>query len=184
MFMWSASASESSGVTGPMRRRIAPRLSSSWVRSRGRSARSWPCSLTARAYPSTSWMVARPAASYAAGFGACADDRRGLRDECAAMRFSPTAPVTWRRRNGPDYVGAVELVRRLRAARRTGPRSGIDVSLSIPVEQIETVRRRGADGLVLELTESQAIYVRGLGDDPAVPASLGPLLSRSPWSSA
>ena len=96
------------------------------------------------------------------------------------MHFSPTASVTWRRRNGPDYVGAVEFVDGYVRLVGRDPGSGIDVSLSIPVEQIERVRRRGADGLVLELTESQAIYVRGLGDDPAVPSSLGPLLSRSP----
>ena len=96
------------------------------------------------------------------------------------MRFRPTAPVKWRRRNGPEYVGAVELVGGYVRLVGRDPASGIDVSFSIPVDQIETVRRRGADGLVLELTESQAIYVRGLGDDPAVPASLGPLLSRSP----
>jgi hypothetical protein len=100
------------------------------------------------------------------------------------MRFSSTAPVIWRRRNGPDYVGAVEFVDGFVRLVGRDPGSGIDVSLSIPVEQIETVRRSGAGGLVLELTESQAIYVRGLGDDPAVPASLGPLLSRSPSSSA
>jgi hypothetical protein len=96
------------------------------------------------------------------------------------MRSSPTASVTWRRRNGPDYVGAVELAEGYVRLVGRDPGSGIEVSLSIPVEQIETVRRSGADGVVLELTESQAIYVRGLGDDPAVPASLGPLLSRSP----
>ena len=96
------------------------------------------------------------------------------------MHFSRPASVTWRRRNGPVYVGSVEFVDGYVRLVGRDPGSGIDVSLSIPVEQIERVRRRGADGLALELTESQAIYVRGLGDDPAVPASLGPLLSRSP----
>jgi hypothetical protein len=100
------------------------------------------------------------------------------------MSFGRTAPVTWRRRNGPEYVGAVEVVERYVRLVGRDPESGIDVSLSIPVEQIETVRRCDDDGVVLELTESQAIYVRGFGGDPAVPASLGPLLSRSPWSSA
>ncbi len=100
------------------------------------------------------------------------------------MRFGHTVPVTWRRRNGPEYVGAVELVERYVRFVGRDPESGIDVSLSIPVEQIEAVRSSGADGVVLELTESREIYVRGLGDDPAVPASLAPLLSRSPWSSA
>src|SRR5215470_16400012 len=38
MFMWSARASESSGVTGPTSRRIRPRLSSRLVRSAGSSS--------------------------------------------------------------------------------------------------------------------------------------------------
>src|SRR5262252_6853218 len=40
MFMWSARASESSGVIGPTSRRTRPRLSSRRVRSGGSSARS------------------------------------------------------------------------------------------------------------------------------------------------
>src|ERR671922_249550 len=40
MFMWSATASESSEVSGPTSRRMRPRLSSSLVRSRGSSGRS------------------------------------------------------------------------------------------------------------------------------------------------
>src|SRR6476620_8502544 len=40
MFMWSASASDSSGVIGPTSRRTRPRLSSSRVRSVGSSGRS------------------------------------------------------------------------------------------------------------------------------------------------
>ena len=57
------------------------------------------------------------------------------------MRFGPTARVTWRRRNGPDYVGAVEFVDGYVRLVGRDPASGIEVSLSIPVEQIETVRR-------------------------------------------
>ncbi len=80
--------------------------------------------------------------------------------------------IAWRRgEHGPTYVGAVS--RSTDAIRLTGrdPNLGIDVALSIPVEEIEDVRvveaaARSIDGgpfVVLDLPESEPIHLRPVG---------------------
>jgi hypothetical protein len=80
--------------------------------------------------------------------------------------------IAWRRRNvRHQYVGRLEAVSdRIRFVGRA-PELGIDVALSIPLEQIEGVRYAessaeqvlGERGVVLELTGTEPIYVRELG---------------------
>jgi hypothetical protein len=83
--------------------------------------------------------------------------------------------VAWHRRGpGPTYVGAVS--RGPEAVRLTGrdPQSGIDVALTIPVVGIEHVgvevpvdgSLHGERCVVLDLADSEAIYLRPLGDAP------------------
>ena len=91
------------------------------------------------------------------------------------MNETVASRVAWHRRGrGPTYVGAVS--RGPEAVRLTGrdPQSGIDVALSIPVVGIEHVGvEEPADGslhgercVVLDLADSEAIYLRPLGDAP------------------
>jgi hypothetical protein len=89
------------------------------------------------------------------------------------MNETVASRVAWHRRGaGPTYVGTVS--RGAEAVRLTGrdPQSGIDVALTIPVVGIEHVGvDEPADGslhgdacVVLDLADSEAIYLRPLGD--------------------
>ena len=95
------------------------------------------------------------------------------------MRFAATSPVTWRREDGPDYLGTVAVADCCVRLVGRDPESGIDVSLSVPFGEIEHVSGDAADVVVLELTGSSPIRVRGAGAD-----SLRYELSRRPCSSA
>lgn len=88
------------------------------------------------------------------------------------MSETASAKIAWRRgRRGPTYVGAVS--RGSDTIRLTGrdPILGIDVALSIPVEEIEDIDVEEAaagsnDGgafVVLDLTESEPILLRPVG---------------------
>ncbi len=88
------------------------------------------------------------------------------------MSETASAKIAWRRgRHGPMYVGAVS--RGADTIRLTGrdPILGIDVALSIPMEEIEDVGVEEAaagsnDGgafVVLDLTGSEPILLRPVG---------------------
>jgi hypothetical protein len=88
------------------------------------------------------------------------------------MSETNSAKIAWRRgERGPTYVGAVS--RSADTIRLTGrdPILGIDVALSIPVEEIEDVAVEeaavgsidGCPSVVLDLTESEPIHLRPLG---------------------
>ena len=81
--------------------------------------------------------------------------------------------VAWRRKNiRHQYVGRLAAMDdRIRFIGRA-PELGIDVALSIPFEQITSMRDArgageavlGARGLVLELASAESIFLRELGD--------------------
>jgi hypothetical protein len=88
------------------------------------------------------------------------------------MSETRSAKIAWRRgRHGPIYVGAVS--RSTDTIRLTGrdPILGIDVALSIPVEEIEDIGveevAAGSNGggafVVLDLAESEPILLRPVG---------------------
>jgi hypothetical protein len=85
--------------------------------------------------------------------------------------------VTWHRRNGQDYVGAVSLGDGYVRLVGRDPDSNIEVSLSIPFAEIEAVHARGRTSgggdVVLELAGSQAICLRAIGDDSELSRTLG-----------
>jgi hypothetical protein len=81
--------------------------------------------------------------------------------------------VAWRRKNiRHQYVGRLEAMSdRIRLIGRA-PELGIDVALSIPFEQVTSVRDArvageavlGARGIVLELARAEPIFLRELVD--------------------
>ncbi len=95
-----------------------------------------------------------------------------------------TSYVAWRRRNiRHQYVGQLEaMVDRIRLIGRA-PEFGIDVALSIPLDQITRVRSArgtgeavlGERGIVLELARAEPIFLRELGDGIAASRLLGSL---------
>jgi hypothetical protein len=91
------------------------------------------------------------------------------------MDETNASKIIWHRRGaGPNYVGAVSSGPE--AVRLTGrdPVSGIDVALSIPVDEIEHVGVGEPDGasadggrcVVLDLADSGAIELRPVGTPP------------------
>ena len=88
------------------------------------------------------------------------------------MGSSATEPVTWRRHRGPAYVGAVALGEGYVRLVGRDPDSSLEVSLSIPFGEIGAVRARRSGEVVLELSGSQAIRLRGTGDRAALPRVL------------
>jgi hypothetical protein len=95
--------------------------------------------------------------------------------------------IAWRRRSAQhQYVGRLQaLSDRLRLVGRE-PESGIDVALSIPFREIETIRASGRaaervfgePGIVVELVESEPIFLRELGS-PRAPGLLARELVRA-----
>jgi hypothetical protein len=85
--------------------------------------------------------------------------------------------VAWHRQTGQDYVGAVTLSDGYVRLVGRDVSSRVEVALSIPVGEIEGVHVHGVksgDGgdVVLELADSQSIWLRGIGDEPMLPRML------------
>jgi hypothetical protein len=90
------------------------------------------------------------------------------------MNETIASKIEWRRRGaGPTYVGVVSSgPEAVRLAGRD-PLSGIDVTLSIPVSEIERVgvtdsgeSALDGDRVVLDLADSEAIELRPVGTTP------------------
>lgn len=89
-------------------------------------------------------------------------------------RRSAALKIAWRRGGGATYVGSIS--RGPEAIRLTGRDAilGIDVALSVPIDEIEHVgvsapaeSSAAADPCVIvDLTGSEAIYLRPLGSGP------------------
>jgi hypothetical protein len=74
-------------------------------------------------------------------------------------------------------VGAVALGEGFVRLVGRDPDSNLEISLSIPFTEIEAVhvpaKRGGGQDVVLELAGSQAICLRGIGDEASLPRALG-----------
>jgi hypothetical protein len=93
---------------------------------------------------------------------------RARNEATVGFMKQPNAPIAWRRGRGPTYVGVAS--RGSDAIRLTGrdPNLGIDVALSIPTDEIDHVGIATASGdgnpsVILELAESDPIYLRPVG---------------------
>jgi hypothetical protein len=91
------------------------------------------------------------------------------------MRESFTDKVAWRRRGvRRPYVGTLEVSEGGITLSGRDPVSGVEVVLSIPMTEVEDVHvaRAGDEPLagercvVLELAESEAIFLREVGEGP------------------
>jgi len=90
------------------------------------------------------------------------------------MQQSAALKIAWRRGGGATYVGSIS--RGPDAIRLTGrdPILGIDVALSVPIDEIEHVGVSGAAEssaaadpcVIVDLADSEAIYLRPLGRGP------------------
>lgn len=88
----------------------------------------------------------------------------GAHARATVDRVGPSKePVTWRRPSGPEYVGDVALGEGYVRLVGRDPDSNVEVALSIPFAEIETVRTETAGDVVLELSGSQAIRLRKTG---------------------
>jgi hypothetical protein len=91
------------------------------------------------------------------------------------MRESLVEKIAWRRRGvRRPYVGTLQAgAEGIRLSGRD-PVSGVEVVLSIPLTEVDTVRVAGPRDelfagercVVLELAESEAIYLREVGEGP------------------
>jgi hypothetical protein len=107
-------------------------------------------------------------------FRACPDVVPGNRRDSVVVNATDAWRIAWRRGDaGPTYVGAVS--RGSEAIRLTGrdPVLGIDVALSIPIDEVGfvgvTEPAESADGapcVILDLIDSEAIYLRPVGSIP------------------
>jgi hypothetical protein len=93
-----------------------------------------------------------------------------MRGDSASMNQPDAPKIAWRRGRGPTYVGAVS---RGRDAIRLAGRDtilGIDVVLSIPIDEIgyvgveePTAAARRDPRVIVDLAESDPIYLRPVG---------------------
>jgi hypothetical protein len=115
------------------------------------------------------------------------DARTAGRVDSAHMSEEVTARVAWRRRHTPShYVGtlaATDVALRLDGRE---PATGIELSLSIPFEEIEAVRASSGAGdllvgepaVVLQLAGSEPVLLREVGPDSRLAADLAKKLIR------
>lgn len=128
-----------------------------------------------------------PCGKPARRFGTGADGANTPRVDAVPVNELIAERVAWKRRNvRHHYVGRLwggEGVIRF-VGREPG--TGIEVSLSVPLEEIERVRlSSSADetvvaglGVVLELADSEAIFVREISPGGAYPHHLAARLDR------
>jgi hypothetical protein len=127
----------------------------------------WPCAASAPIHK-------RRAAYYGTAVSTLPDALESLRAETGAMMKTLIEKIAWCRHGVRTYfVGALRACDE--GIRLTGrdTSSGIDVSLSIPLAEVERVRVSASDELlagepcvVLDLAGSEPIFLRQIGVSP------------------